>query len=113
MFVAFFFYRETQQKFLKRDQYRNDLEQLRRTQETFRERNRREIEEENERIAVYLKERDERQTSIREIELEKRRKDDELRDRMCSALNEIEVNVYFCQQSMLQHDMSRYAIIVC
>lgn len=78
-------------KLSKRNQYRNDLEQLRRTQEIFRQKNRREIEEENVRITKYLKEREQREQNIRVIELEKRQRDDELRHRMCSALNEIEV----------------------
>lgn len=80
---------------MQRDQYRSDIEQLKRTQSMFRERNRHEIEEEDKRIAAYLQERDEKLLQMRGDDIEKRKKEDELRDRMCSELNEIEVYSLF------------------
>lgn len=89
---------------LQRDQFRSDMEQLRRSQAMFREKNRREIEEENERIAAYLKEREEKSQQLRDIEQEKRKKDEELRDRMCSELNGIEVcNIFVHVHSVFLH----------
>lgn len=85
-------YSESQQKIIKRDQFRSDMEKLRQHQEMWRERNRREIEEENERINEYHRKNEEQVKSAKQIEIEKRKKDEELRDRMCSTLDEIEVS---------------------
>lgn len=76
----------------KRDQYRSDMDKLRQTQELWREKNRREIEEENERIAIYLADRENKLKILQEAEIEKRKKDEHLRVQMCMALNEKEVS---------------------
>lgn len=80
---------------MRRDQFRKDIETIQKHQEIWRERNRREIEEENERIAIYHKDIEERNRAAQQMEIERRRNDEALRDKMCSVLEEIEVrNIY-------------------
>lgn len=90
-------FRNDRLKLLQRDQYRSDMERLRRIQAMFREKNRREIEEEDQRIAAYLKERDAKLQESMNVDHEKRKKDEELRERLRSQLDEIEV----CRACML------------
>lgn len=87
-----FLSRDMRKKLLRRDQFRSDIETIRKDQEMWRERNRREIEEENQRIAAYHKENEERARAIQQMEIEKRKHDEALRDKMCAVLDEIEVS---------------------
>lgn len=100
--MSHFITREMRIRLAKRDQYRSDMDKLRQTQELWREKNRREIEEENERIAIYLADRENKLKILQEAEIEKRKKDEHLRVQMCMALNEKEVS-YFCYIYYVYH----------
>lgn len=76
----------------KRKHLREELDELRRSQDRWREQQRRQIEEENDRILRYLEEQEYKTNEHRRAEHEKRRIESALQERMCAELEEIEVS---------------------
>lgn len=77
-----------------REQYRAEMDALRKSQEVWREQQRRETEEENQRIELYVRERDEKLAEEQKVSADRKRADMQLREQMCTQLEEIEVNVW-------------------
>lgn len=84
-------FREMREKLRKRKYLQEELDALRRSQHQWKENQRRQIEEENQRILCYLHEQEQKAQKYREAEREKRRIEMELQEKMCTALEEIEV----------------------
>lgn len=79
---------------IKKRRFRDDLMQLKEQREAWQERERRELEEEDRRIASFLVERNDRDDARKKAEEAKKKCSSDLADRMCAKLFEEEVS--FC-----------------
>lgn len=79
-------------KLKKKLNFRSGLDEFRKAQEIWQEKERREIEEENQRIIEYLREKELKLQQSSDVEAERRKNAEMLVDKMCEELLDIQVN---------------------
>lgn len=80
---------------MKKQRFRTELEELRKIQEMFNERQRQELEEENKRIAQFLVDLDRKEAERKRIAEENKKNSGEFVERMCAELTEAAVSMRF------------------
>lgn len=83
---------ELYEKLCKKENLRQGLKELQRSQQIWKEREQREIEQENARILRYLRDQEIRNEEAKAISNEKLKQSIALAEKMCAELEDIEVN---------------------
>lgn len=91
-FATLLIFREIQEKIRKTECLREDIMRLIKEQEEWKEQQKRIAAEENEKIARYMADREERAKQIKKMDREKLLTKLEQQEKMCSELDEMEVN---------------------